>query len=106
MHPNVDGSSGDTEAACPSSPVPHLERDGLGAGVRWAMSVGRSWQLKSLDQFGSRGCANVGTFTLLADEAEELDRAGFGGPEPMWGAGVELGDFSWFEDEVVFAEDQ
>jgi hypothetical protein len=24
----------------------------------------------------------VGTFTLLADEAKELDRAGFGGPEP------------------------
>jgi hypothetical protein len=42
---------------------------------------------------------------LLADEAEELDRAGCGGPEPMWGAGAELGDFSRFKDEVVFAEE-
>jgi len=48
----------------------------------------------------------VGTFTLLADEAEELDGTGTGGPKPVRGAGVELGDLSWFEDDAVFAEDQ
>jgi hypothetical protein len=48
----------------------------------------------------------VGTFTLLADEAEELDGTGTGSPEPVRGAGVELGGLPWFENEVVFAEDQ
>lgn len=53
-----------------------------------------------------RGLANVGLFALFADEAEELDGSGSRGAEPVWGAGVELGDFSGFEDEVVFAEDE
>jgi hypothetical protein len=41
-----------------------------------------------------RGCANMGSFTLPADEADELDGTGTGGPEPVWGAGVELGGLS------------
>lgn len=54
-----------------------------------------------------RGCgSNVCFLALLADEAEELDGAGSGGTEPVWGAGVELGDFSGLQDQVVFAEDQ
>jgi hypothetical protein len=48
----------------------------------------------------------MGAFTLFADEAEELDGTGAGGPEPMRRAGVELGDLSCVEDEVVLAEDQ
>jgi hypothetical protein len=63
-------------------------------------------RLASLRQIRFRGCANVGTFTLLADEAEELDGTGTGSPEPVRGAGVELGSLPWFENEVVFAEDQ
>jgi hypothetical protein len=48
----------------------------------------------------------VGSFALFADEAEELDWACAGGAEPMRGAGVELGNFAGFEDEVVFADDE
>jgi hypothetical protein len=43
---------------------------------------------------------------LRTDEAEELDRPGSRGSEPVRGTGVEFGDFSWFEDEVILAEHQ
>src|SRR5512146_3550681 len=56
------------------------------------------------DEF--RGGTDVGAFALLADEAEVLDGTGAGGPEPVRGAGVELGGFPRLEDEVVLAEDQ
>jgi thioredoxin reductase len=46
----------------------------------------------------------VRAFALLADEAEVLDGTGTGGPEPVRGAGVELGGFPGIEDEVVLAE--
>ena len=46
----------------------------------------------------------MGAFALLADEAEVLDGAGAGGPEPVRGAGVELGGFPGIEDEIVLAE--
>ena len=42
--------------------------------------------------FGDR--ANMRAFALPADEAEELDGTGTGGPEPVRDAGVELGGFS------------
>jgi len=46
----------------------------------------------------------VGSFAVASDEAEELDGSGAGGAEPVWGSGVELGDFAGFEDEVLVAE--
>jgi hypothetical protein len=50
--------------------------------------------------------ADVRAFALPADEAEVFDGTRAGGPEPMWGAGVELGGFPGFEGEIVLAEDQ
>lgn len=50
--------------------------------------------------------ANVCSFALSADEAEELHWSGAGGTEPVWGAGVEFRGFSRGEEEVVFTEHQ
>jgi hypothetical protein len=47
----------------------------------------------------------VGAFSLLAEEAEELDRLGVGGAEPVRDAGVELGRLTGREHQVVLAED-
>ena len=48
----------------------------------------------------------MGTFALFADEAQELDRAGTCGTEPVRGASVKLRSFAGLEDEVVLAEDE
>lgn len=53
------------------------------------------------------GCSpDVGALTLFADEAEEFDRPGAGGAEPVRGSGVELHGFAGPEDQVMFTEDE
>lgn len=58
----------------------------------------------SSGRFGS--CAQVGALTLPAEEAEEFDRFGIGGAEPMWHPGVEFGRFAGREYQIVFAQDE
>jgi hypothetical protein len=61
--------------------------------------------------FGSSGWAialgagaEVCAFALLAEQAEELDRSGSGGAEPVRRGGVELGRFAGCEHDVMLSE--
>ena len=48
----------------------------------------------------------MGAFALRAEEAEELDRLGVGGTEPVRYAGVKLGCLAGYAHQVVFPEDE
>ena len=45
-------------------------------------------------------------FALGAEQAEEFDRFGSGGAEPVWHACVELGRLARYEHQILLAEDE
>src|ERR1035441_2938756 len=55
---------------------------------------------------GARTGADVQAFALRAEQDQECDRVLVGAAEPVWGVGVELGDFAWAHDDVQLAEEQ
>ena len=60
--------------------ITHTEGEPLVGSSGWLLALGA----------GAEVCA----FALLAEQAEELDRIGVGGAEPVRYAGVELGRFA------------
>lgn len=46
------------------------------------------------------------TFSLAAEQAEDLHGRFAGGAEPMWQSGVELGGLTWSQDQVVIGHDE
>lgn len=72
-----------------------LGRFGLSQAVRLVGSGFSAWS-----------GADVEPFTLGSKQDEQFDRLRSGAAEPVWGMGVELGDFAGFHDQVEFTEAQ
>lgn len=81
-----------------------MQRAGRVRFPRWLREL---WlRAESRRPCGVRAGADVQAFALRSEQDQEFDRVLVGAAEPVWGVGIELGDFAGAHDDVQLAEEQ